>query len=290
MITLHRQLEVLYARTDGTARIAADPIAFVHRYARPEDQEIAGLIAVSLAYGRVSLFFPPLHQLFAAMDDRGGPEAFVRAFEPDHAAPFADLIYRFNRGSDFTVLFGALRRVLTRHGSLEALFVGTSPLQQRLTDAVHTLRAHVVDEARAQGAGVTSFDDLSRGLKYLLPSPDTGSACKRWNLYLRWMVRPPTEGVDLGIWTALTPADLVMPVDVHISRQARFVGLTTRSDASWRTAVQITDRLRAFDPTDPVRFDFALCHLGISQGCLGHRSSEVCPSCPLDRLCGASES
>ncbi len=131
------------------------------------------------------------------------------------------------------------------------------------------------------------FAEQPRGLRYLLPSPDGGSACKRWNLFLRWMVRPPREGVDLGIWTTWSPAGLVMPLDVHVHRVSRFLGLTTRNDTSWRTAEAITDALRRLDPEDPVRFDFALAHLGISGDCRGHHDPEVCASCPLEPVCTA---
>jgi uncharacterized protein (TIGR02757 family) len=120
----------------------------------------------------------------------------------------------------------------------------------------------------------------------MLTSPDDGSACKRLNLFLRWMVRPD-DGVDLGPWTALTPADLVVPLDVHVLRISRFLGLTRRSDASWRTACEVTDGLARLDPADPVRFDFALSHLGISGACRGARHPDACPLCPLDPVCTA---
>ncbi|HMV65800.1 MAG TPA: DUF2400 family protein, partial [Myxococcota bacterium] len=115
------------------------------------------------------------------------------------------------------------------------------------------------------------------------------SGLKRWHLLLRWMVRPPTEGVDLGLWTTLHPRDLLIPVDTHVGRIARLLGLTARADASWRTAEEITAALRAFDAEDPVRFDFALAHVGISGGCLGHRHPAVCPTCPLSPVCRAPE-
>jgi uncharacterized protein (TIGR02757 family) len=93
--------------------------------------------------------------------------------------------------------------------------------------------------------------------------------------------------VDLGLWTALRPADLVMPVDTHVLRNSRFLGLTDRADATWRTAEQITAALRALDPHDPVRFDFALAQLGISGACRGFRDAAVCAACPLDPICAA---
>lgn len=287
MDPLHRYLERLYAATDGVAVRAHDPVAFVHRYRDPADIELAGLIAVSLAYGKVDLFFPVLDRLFATMDDHGGPAAYVDAFTPDRGAEIADVVYRWNRGGDFVLLFGALRRVRATHGGLEPLFAGSGPVRDRLARAVDALRDAVVATARDHGEADATWAAMPRGVKYLLPSPASGSACKRWALYLRWMVRPPREGVDFGVWSTIAPADLVMPVDVHVGRISRLVGLTERADASWRTAEAIAARLRDFDPHDPIRFDFALAHLGISAKCTGRRQASVCPQCPLDPICQA---
>ncbi|MBW2258057.1 MAG: DUF2400 family protein, partial [Deltaproteobacteria bacterium] len=132
-----------------------------------------------------------------------------------------------------------------------------------------------------------AFGDLPRGFRTFLPSPTGGSACKRWNMFLRWMVRPPTEGIDLGLWDSLPPSALVVPLDTHVLRIARLVGLTRRRDGSWRTAAEITANLRLLDPDDPVRFDFALAHLGISGACKGRRDEAVCSACPLRPVCVA---
>lgn len=286
MDPLHRYLEALYRRTDGRARRDHDPVRYAHRYADPADQEIAALLAVSLAYGRVDLFFPVLDALFAWLDAHGGPRRAVAGFEVARADGLRPLVYRWNRGSDFVVLLAALRELLGATGRVEDLFDAEGDLRARLTSAVDTLRTACAEVGRR--GGLLDEGPLPRGLRYLLPSPAGGSACKRWNLYLRWMVRPPREQVDLGLWSTIDPADLVMPVDVHVGRLSRFLGLTDRQDASWRTAEAITDRLRGFDPADPVRFDFALAHLGISRACRGHRDDAVCPACPLHGACRAA--
>lgn len=285
---LHAHLERLYARTDGPARVASDPVRYAHRYDDPRDQELAALFAVGLAYGRVSLFFPVLDRLFAHLDAHGGPHATVRTSTPDRDADLFDLVYRWNRGIDFVVLFGALRTLLDEHGTLEAVFGDSGTAKERLEVGVQRLRTASLQVAPAAGLDAASFRDLPRGLRYLMPAPSSGSACKRWNLFLRWMVRPPVEGVDLGLWSTWSPAILRMPVDVHVHRIARFIGLTARNDTSWRTAEAITDALRAYDPDDPVRFDFALAHLGISGACLGGRHADICPTCPLDPVCRAA--
>lgn len=279
---VHAHLEALYAGTDHATRLATDPLAFAHRYGAPEDIEIAGLLAASLAFGRVDLFRPVLAQLFDIMDSGGGPRAFVEHLTPSSAAPLRPLVYRWIRGPHLILLMAALRRA-AGGGSLEGLFVGPDT-RARLAAAVTTLREAARVEASAWGVD----PELPRGVRFLLPSPDSGSACKRWNLYLRWMVRSDREGLDFGLWQTWSTADLVIPLDVHVARISRFLGLTSRADASWKTAVHITDALRRFDPVDPLRFDFAISHLGISDACLGYRDPMVCPPCPLEGVCQAS--
>jgi uncharacterized protein (TIGR02757 family) len=289
---LKDRLEVLYARVDAAARLRADPVAYPRRYADPRDAEIAGLVAALLAYGRVDLFRPVLARLFAITDLAGGPGAYVQAFDPELEAPaLRPIAYRWNRGGDFVLLFATLRRVLEILPGLEALFHAWRPshldVREALVCAITTLRQAAVDVAASCGVRASSFEDLPRGFRYFLPSPSDGSACKRWNMYLRWMVRPPVEGIDLGLWSSIPPSALIVPLDTHVARIARFVGLTRRVDGSWRTAAEVTAGLRRLDPLDPVRYDFSIAHLGISGACLGFRHPDVCPTCPLDAVCHA---
>ena len=121
----------------------------------------------------------------------------------------------------------------------------------------------------------------------LLPSPADGSACKRWNMMLRWLVRPD-DGVDLGLWKHIPTHRLVVPLDTHVGRIARVVGLTTRTDGSWRTAREVTDGLAMLNAKDPVRYDFALAHLGISGKCRGKYVASICGGCPLFAVCVAA--
>jgi uncharacterized protein (TIGR02757 family) len=124
----------------------------------------------------------------------------------------------------------------------------------------------------------------ARALDHLLPDASRGAACKRLLLYLRWMVR--RDDVDLGAWEGIVPPSaLVIPLDTHVSRLSRLLGLTCRADLSWRTAEEITASLRRLSPEDPVRYDFALCHLGMSGACPARRSAERCRACPLAPAC-----
>lgn len=280
-VTLGETLEALYRSVDAAERLRADPVAFVHRYRAAEDREIAGVLASSLAFGRVAAFRPVLDQIFALADRRGGPRAWVDGFQAGRdGRPLAALYYRWTRGPDLVLLVQGLRRALAGRRSLEEA-LGEGDLVQALAGLIATIRS---DVATAAGA---PFDGLPRGLRILLPSPEDGSACKRWFMFLRWMIRTDREGIDFGLWRTRAPAELVVPLDTHVLRISRFVGLTRRHDDSLRTAIEVTDGLRAFDPADPVRFDFALAHLGISGACRGRKDPEVCPGCALAPVCTA---
>jgi uncharacterized protein (TIGR02757 family) len=271
---LRRDLEALLARTDAAARVAHDPVGYAHRYADPGDQEIAALFAGFLAFGKVDLFRRTLDPWFAWLDAHGGPRAATRAIDDLDVGPIRALRYRWVDGDDLVALMRGVGAALRDVDRIEALFAGDGDVRARMASAADRL---------LRGCG---RDDPGRALRHLVATPANGSACKRWNLYLRWMVRP-ADGVDLGVWSALRPADLVMPVDTHVLRTARFLGLTERADASWRTALEVTAALAVLDPDDPVRYDFAIAQMGISGACRGFRDAEVCGSCPLDRLCAA---
>lgn len=296
---LERALEELCASTDVSARLASDPLAFARRYPDPGDAELAGLFASALAYGRVRLFWPVLTELFRQADAAGGPKAWVLGFGARDADDLAPLVYRWNRGRDLALLARAAGAVLRAHGSLGAVVAaGFRPehadLGPALEGAVRALREAALAEAPALGIRAATFQDLPRGFRTLLPLPSEGSACKRWNMLCRWMVRRPgqrrgdeparADGVDLGLW-ALPTDRLIIPLDTHVSRLSLFLGLTGRADDSWRTASEITRGLKRLDPVDPVRFDFALAHLGISGACKGARVPEVCDACPLVGCC-----
>jgi uncharacterized protein (TIGR02757 family) len=281
-------LDALDAGLDRSARIAADPVELPRRYPDPQDQEIAGLFSACLAYGRADVFKPVVARALGAMG--ASPAAFVRAHarDPDpDAFPFA--VYRFNRPRDLAALAAAAGHVALRHGSLGARFAalfreaggGPEALRPALASFAGELREAPPVAGLLRGRG-------RRGFAHLLPDAAGPGASKRWNLYLRWMVRGP-DAVDLGAWRGLVPASaLVVPLDTHVHRVARCLGLTRRPDPSWRTAEEITAGLRRVDPEDPVRYDFALCHLGMSGACPARRDRARCAACPLAAACGAA--
>jgi uncharacterized protein (TIGR02757 family) len=278
-------LDALDARLDRAARIAADPVELPRRYADPLDQEVAALFAASLAYGRADVFKPLLVRVLEVMAP--SPAAFVRTFaraaDPG-AFPFAR--YRFNRPADLAALAAAAGELALRHGSLGARFGGLFREEGGGPSALRPALARFAGELRGAPPVARLLRGRGRrGLQHLLPDAAGPGASKRWNLYLRWMVRGP-DAVDLGAWRGLVPtAALVVPLDTHVHRVARCLGLTRRADASWRTAEEITAALRRLDPDDPVRFDFALCHLGMSGACPARRDPARCAVCPLAAAC-----
>lgn len=285
---LRERLEALIEAVDVPARLASDPVCFVHRYPEPADQEVAAVIASTLAYGRVAAFFPVLERLFALADAAGGPRAWVEGFEPGRDGEvLRPMGYRWNRGIDWILLLSALQGAYRRVDTLEALLPEQLPLPEALSALVDVLRTEAVGASAAAGIDADAFAQLPRGLRTFLPRPADGSATKRWWMLLRWLIRRPTLGIDLGLWQTRQPAELIVPLDTHVLRISRFLGLTERSDGSLRTAREVTRQLARLDPVDPVRYDFAIAHLGISGGCRGHRDPEVCVACPLDPVCAA---
>ncbi|MCO4743555.1 MAG: TIGR02757 family protein [Proteobacteria bacterium] len=269
-----RALHALLHSTDVDVRRAADPVAFPHRYQDPRDIEVAAFFASQLAFGRVASFAKPLELLLAEADAHGGPRRWVDTFDGSQPGALKTLNYRWIRPDDFVGITAALRDVLDTYGTLACAFAGETA-RAALTQGVAVLATAA--EEHCEGP-------LTRGRKAFLSSPAGGSACKRWCMFLRWMVRP-SDGIDFGIWTHIPPATLVIPLDTHVHRIARLVGLTDRATANWRTAEAITAALGAWDADDPVRFDFALAHLGISGSCTSQFSEAVCPECALRRLC-----
>ncbi len=228
-----------------------------------------------LAFGKVDLFLPVIRRVLAAAQSLGGVLPMVAAPVEARAEALHGIAYRWFRTADLVALLTVCGRVV-EDGGLGRIF-RAGPARECLGGAITTLRTHAADAAR--------FSAVGPAFPSLFPHPEAGSACKRWLMLLRWMVRR-TEP-DLGLWTHLDPAQLVIPCDTHVGRVGRMLGLTHRASDDWRTAVEITAALARLDPQDPTRYDFALAHLGISGDCRGYRIPEVCPSCPLEPLCEA---
>ena len=272
------RLEELY-RTFDHVNSASDPIHIVRRYQAPEDREIVGFCAASLAFGRVASVLQSIESLLAVMGPH--PAAFVRAFDPKaHRAPIDPLVHRWIRGRDLVALLLILQRMLRESGSIERFFVaGDDPAAPDVGPALDSFstRAMQTDLTPAYGRV-----PKRAGVCYFFPRPSAGSACKRLNLFLRWMVR--RDAIDLGTWTLVSPSRLIIPLDTHIIRLGRCLRLTRYASPGWKMTAEITASLRAIDANDPVRFDFSLCHVGMMNAC-GYRRAQRDTQCPLRGIC-----
>jgi uncharacterized protein (TIGR02757 family) len=271
---LGEALERVIETCDRTSRLRADPVGFVHRYADPLDREIVALVASSLAFGNVKT----IHAKVGEALDRIGP-APHRAEEKALLAKLRGFKHRVFRGQDVARLVFGARCLQEEHGSLGARFAQDF----RVADGDLRAAAQAFTSALRERGGLVK-SKTRRGPSHLLPDAKGKSAMKRFLLFLRWMIRP-NDGIDLGLWRGIPTSALVIPLDVHIHKLSRNLGLTKRDDAGWETAVEITRALSELDPADPVRFDFALCHMGMLQRCPSRRDPVRCEGCGVMPVC-----
>jgi uncharacterized protein (TIGR02757 family) len=269
-------LEKLYNRYNRREFIEPDPLQFVYHYSKPADMEVAALLAASLAYGRVQQIEKNLNDLFGRMGT--SPYAFVMDFDKAGRQKLNSFKHRFTTGRDISDLLGVLRKVLQENGSIEKYFLsGCSKDDENIIPALSRFCGSLCAIYAKENNG-----RVSNGLKYLLASPVRGSACKRLNLFLRWMVRD--DEVDTGLWKRIDKAKLIVPVDVHMGRLCRILGFHDRKAVSLSTAVKITECFAEIEPADPVKYDFALSRIGILGNCTGRRRSG-CEFCELFKFC-----
>lgn len=278
---LKRILEALL-RDRGDAFLQSDPLEWVRSYRDPGDQEVAAFTASCFAIGRVDLVRKAVREVL----DRMGPSPRRFVIESDlrrFQTTYLDFVYRFFRGNDVALLLSGLRRVLKSHGSLERFFIeGYDP---NVSDIGPALSRFVHGFLRLPSC--TKSAPLKSGLAAFLSNPQNGSGCKRLNLFLRWVVRRGEP--DLGLWTSVSPSKLIVPLDTHVIRMGRLLGLTQRTAPGWKMALDITRSLRRFDPDDPVKYDFALCHAGMMLACPSDDNKQACSPCMFRICCTAWE-
>ena len=241
-----RLLDGLYRRLNRREFVHPDPLEFLYLYEDPAEREVVGLIASALAYGRVKQILGSVSEALRRVGD--SPCRLVQeTSEKEMARRFKGFRHRFTSGEEMAKLLSGAGRLMKRHGSLGRAFaagVGEGD------DSVLPAMCSFVEGIAGEG-----------GLKGLLPHPGDGSACKRLNMYLRWMVR--RDEVDPGGWEGVTPAMLICPLDTHLFKLGRAMGFTKRKSADMKAALEITGAFSMISPKDPVRYDFALTRLGI---------------------------
>ena len=266
-----RLLESLY--TTYSKSYKNDPIKFPRRYKKEGDIEIAGVIASAFAYGKVELFMDVIEKILKKMGS--SPAEYIKNFNlQKENNRFEKLYYRFNKGYDIVALFYCLSKTVNEWGSLKNLFVTKFKESGSIKEAL----IQFIDEIRKQVDNETFFQNKSLKLDYLLTSPKNNSACKRMNMFLRWMVRD--RDIDFGIWKEVGKEHLIIPIDTHVARISRCLGLLNRKSNDWKAAEELTQSLKAFDPADPVKYDFALCHVGIDGIC----NINNCADCKLIKI------
>ena len=241
---------------------------------------MVGFCAAGLAFGRVASVLQSVEALLDVMGSQ--PAAFVRSFSPvADSARIEPLVHRWIRGRDLVGLLLILQRMLRESGTIEDFFLaGDDPASPDISTALESfsVRALQTDLREAYGRRMPKRP----GVCYFFPRPSAGSACKRLNLFLRWMVRK--DEIDLGVWTRVSPSRLIVPLDTHVIRLGRCLRLTRYTSPGWRMAAEITAGLRQLDPSDPVRYDFSLCHVGMMNAC-GFNRPQKDSQCPLRGLC-----
>jgi len=232
--------------------IKNDPIKFPHKYNDPKDQEIMGFIASTLAQGRRTKIVESIEKIEKIIENK--PYEFVKNF--DYEKDFSKFE---NLGSEIAGLIYLLRQVLDNFGSLKNLFLkGFDENKQKNVKSALIYFTETLFNFELP----SEISDLKKKISPLVPNPAKGSACKRLNMYLRWMVRK--DNVDLGLWSEVPTSMLIIPLDAHVSKLSRKLFLTQRKQDDWNTAEEITENLKIFDINDPVKYDFAIFGMGIS--------------------------
>jgi len=241
-------LDQLYVKYNRREYVHPDPLEFLYSYNDRQDREIAGLIASSLAYGRVAQILKSVEYVLSRMDP--SPALFLKdATFQSLQKIFSGFKHRFTTGDSLIMLLLGVKRILAEYGSLcECFMAGVKRPDRNVLPAL-TCFAHKLTDAGDNGPG------------HLIPLPERGSACKRLNLFLRWMVR--RDDVDPGGWEDVSPSKLIVPIDTHMHRIGLSFGFTERKQANMRTALEITDSFSELIPGDPVKYDFSLTRLGI---------------------------
>jgi uncharacterized protein (TIGR02757 family) len=247
-------LDQKVAQYNQPSFIANDPVSIPHLFTRKQDIEIMGLWASVLAWGQRKTIINKCKELISLMD--GVPYAFITGHQENDLKRFLTFKHRTFNATDALYFIAFFREYYSRYDSLEDGFA-----------------QFVQPDDLTIEKGLIGFRNLFFSLEYVpqrtrkhVSTPALNSACKRLSMFLRWMVRKDQNGVDFGIWQQLKPSQLVCPCDVHVDRVARKLNLISRKQTDWLTALELTANLRQFDPTDPVKYDFALFGLGVEEG------------------------
>ena len=245
-------LEEWTAAYNHPSFIVHDPIAIPHSFQKRQDIEISGFLAATLAWGQRKTIINKCREFLGYMDH--APHDFVLSHQEQDLKPFLNFKHRTFNATDALYFLAFFRHFYQQHDSLEQAFIlGMTPDSETIASGlIHFHRLFF------------SLPDYPPRTRKHVSTPERKSACKRLNMFLRWMVRHDEQGVDFGLWRHISPSQLICPCDVHVDRVARQLGLITRRPTDWQTALELTHNLRQLDPHDPVKYDFALFGLGVA--------------------------
>jgi len=255
-INSHDLKDFLDAKVEKYNRInfiELDPVSIPHLFSDKKDIEIMGFFAAILAWGQRPTIISNCHKLVQYFENE--PYRFISEATFKDIKSFADFKHRTFNGTDLVYFITFLKAIYKEFGTLENAFLtGVEEQENKVEFGLNQFRNRFI-----------SLPDFAQRTGKHISAPLKKSACKRLNMFLRWMVRKDKKGVDFGIWTKISPADLICPCDLHVDRVARKLGLIQRTKTDWITAVELTENLRTFDPKDPVKYDFALFGLGVEK-------------------------
>lgn len=275
-VNLKPLLEKVLTEFPPRQRVNNDPVQFPRRFFElgrsSAEIEAVALLSAMLAYGSAQQFIKKIAAIMQACD-----WSYLDLITGEKEIVWPQ--YRLSTAAEIATFARASGLLIKRHGSLKKVF-----LQGYLPE--HSLRAGLKALNEQLQFFCLEQGPISRGLRHLLPDPASGGCVKRWHMFLRWLVRPE-DGVDMNLWPEVDPGSLLIPLDRHISRIARNLGLTTRKADDWKTAEEISARLREFDRNDPIKYDFSLCHLGIAGECTHGKDPQLCRNCLLKGACSA---
>jgi uncharacterized protein (TIGR02757 family) len=244
-------LEAAFRRYNTPAFIADDPVSIPHGFSRLQDREIIGFWAATLAWGQRKTIIQSARRLVELMD--GAPFDFICNHTEQDRRRFLDFKHRTFQATDTLWFLAFFQQYYRKYDTLEQAF------------ARHLLPGDITTEKALAGFHRDFFDspDAPERTRKHVATPKRGSSCKRLNMFLRWMVRRDAAGVDFGVWQQISPSQLLIPLDVHVERVARRLGLLHRPQTDWKAVLELTENLRAFDPLDPVKYDYALFGMGV---------------------------
>lgn len=250
-LALKELLETKFNEVNQAGFIPDDPISIPHQFTQLQDIEIMAFWAAVLAWGQRKTIIKKCQELVERMD--GAPYQFITQHEEEDLKQLLGFKHRTFNDTDALYFVTWLKHHYAAHESLETAF------SQHLSPEDTTIEKALIGFHE----GFFSLADAPHRTKKHVATPARKSACKRLNMFLRWMVRKDSAGVDFGLWENISTAQLICPLDIHVERQAKKYGLLTRKQSDWKAALELTENLRLYDPNDPVKYDFALFGMGV---------------------------